>query len=135
MQVCMHTCTHTWMHTHTHTHTCAHAHMCTHTHTCIYVCMHVHTHTCTCTHTHTCACTHAHTHAPTHTSVLMIQSLIYTQLKMGSKQRLETDEDRSMEQKTWHVSCSNNNNNMNICQAPHLDMSPKHFIVIASTGR
>ena len=30
-------------------------------------------------------------------------NLIYTQLKMGSKQRLETDEDTSMEWKAWQV--------------------------------
>ena len=45
-------------------------------------------------------CTHAytptHTQTPAHTSILTTQNLIYTQ--MGSKQRLETDEDS----KTMH---------------------------------
>ena len=49
------------------------------------------------------AYTHAKTHkqAPAHTSILTIQSLVYTQPKTGSKQRLETDEDSNTEQKTW----------------------------------
>ena len=38
-----------------------------------------------------------------HACILATQSLIYTQLKMGSKQRLETDEDSITEQKTWQV--------------------------------
>ena len=47
-------------------------------------------------HTHT----HTHTHtaqAPAHTSLLTMQSLIYAQVKTGSKQRLEADEDSSTE--------------------------------------
>ena len=44
---------------------------------------HIHAHK----HTHT----HTHTQAPTHTSILTVQSLIYTQLKTGSKQRLNWD--------------------------------------------
>ena len=52
-----------------------------------------------CTHTH--IHTHAHTHA--HTSVVTIQNLIYAQLKTGSKQRPETDEDSSTERKAWQV--------------------------------
>ena len=32
------------------------------------------------------------THAPTHMSILTILNVVYTQLKMGSKQRLEMDE-------------------------------------------
>ena len=58
-------------------------------------------------HTHTRAHTHArartHTEAPAHTSILIIQNLTYTQLKTGSKQRLETNEDSSPERKTWQV--------------------------------
>ena len=34
--------------------------------------------------------THIHTQAPVLMSVLTVQNLVYTQLKMGSKQRLET---------------------------------------------
>ena len=51
-------------------------------------------------HTHT----HTQTKVPAHTSILTIQTK-YTQLKnkMGIKQRLEMDEDSSMEQKTWRV--------------------------------
>ena len=44
-----------------------------------------------------------HTQAPTYTSMLITQNLISTQLKSGSKQQLEMDEDSSMEQKTWLV--------------------------------
>ena len=40
-----------------------------------------------------------------HMNVLTIQKLIYTQLKTGSKQRLETDEDSSTKWNTWQV-CS-----------------------------
>ena len=47
------------------------------------------------THTHT----NTHTLAPTHMSILTIQNLIYTQLKTGSKQSLETDEDSNVEWK------------------------------------
>ena len=36
---------------------------------------------------------HAHTQAPAYTSIVNIQSLIYTQLKTGSKQTLEMDEE------------------------------------------
>ena len=48
------------------------------------------------------AYTHTKTHkqAPAHTSILTIPSLVNTQLKTGRKQRLETDEDSSTEQKT-----------------------------------
>ena len=42
---------------------------------------------CTCVH----ACIHARTHTHTHTQT--IQNLIYTQLKTGSKQTLEMDEE------------------------------------------
>ena len=52
---------------------------------------HMHTHTCTHACMHTYACTH--TQAFTHMSILTIQNLIYTQLKTGSNQRLETDKD------------------------------------------
>ena len=45
--------------------------------------------------------THTGTH--THTSMLTTQNLIYAQLKTGSKQQLEMDEDNSLEQKTWLV--------------------------------
>ena len=38
-----------------------------------------------------------------HARVLATRSLIYTQLKMGSQQRLEADEDSTTEQKTWRV--------------------------------
>ena len=38
---------------------------------------------------------HTHTEASTHMSLLTIESSIYTQLKTGSKQRLEVDEDSS----------------------------------------
>ena len=48
-------------------------------------------------HTHT----HIHTQAPAHTSILTIQNFMYTQLKTGSRQRLETDEDSSTERKIW----------------------------------
>ena len=40
------------------------------------------------------------TKAPAPTSILTVQSLIYTQVKTGSKQRLETDKDSSTERKT-----------------------------------
>ena len=63
--------------------------------------MHTHTHTHTHTQTHTHTHTHTHTLAPTHMSILTIQNLIYTQLKTGSKQSLETDEDSSVERKAW----------------------------------
>ena len=53
-----------------------------------------------CTHTHTHMCTHTHTNTHRHASRLTIQNL-KSELKMGSKQRLEMDEDRSMEWKTW----------------------------------
>ena len=43
---------------------------------------------------------HSHTEAPAYMSILTIQNLIYTQLKMGSKQRLEMGEDGSTERKT-----------------------------------
>ena len=46
---------------------------------------------------------YTHTKAPTYTSMLTTQNLISTQLKSGSKQQLEMDEDSSMEQKTWLV--------------------------------
>ena len=52
-------------------------------------------------HTHTHTQTHTGTH--THEHMLIIQSIIYTQLKVGSKQRFEMDEDNSLEQKTWQV--------------------------------
>ena len=39
--------------------------------------------------------TQTHTQAPAHMSILSTRSLIYTQLKMGSKQRVEMDEDSS----------------------------------------
>ena len=78
---------HTRVRVHTHTHTHARAYARTHTHTYTYI------------HTHTY--THRHTQAPAHTSVVTIQNLIYAQLKTGSKQRLETDEDSSTERKTW----------------------------------
>ena len=42
-----------------------------------------------------------HSQAPSHASLLTIQSLIYTQLKTDSEQRLETDEDSSTERKIW----------------------------------
>ena len=84
-RTCTHT--HTQHNTHTHNHT-------THTHTHTHL---THTHT---PHTHT----HTHTHLThTHMSLLTLRNLIYTQLKTGSKQRLETDEDSSTEQKTWQV--------------------------------
>ena len=38
-----------------------------------------------------------------HMSILTIQKLICTQLKNRRKQKLETDEDSSTEQKTWQV--------------------------------
>ena len=49
-------------------------------------------------------CIHTHTHRGTHTH----EHSDYTKLnlhslKMGSKQRLELDEDSSTEQKTWQV--------------------------------
>ena len=34
---------------------------------------------------------------------ILIDKAKFTQLKMGSKQSLEEDEDRGMEQKTWEV--------------------------------
>ena len=40
-----------------------------------------------CTCVHACICAHTHTHTQT------IQNLIYTQLKTGSKQTLEMDEE------------------------------------------
>ena len=57
------------------------------------------------THTRTHARKQARTHARTHarTGILAIHNLIYTQLKADSKQRLETDEDSSTEQKTREV--------------------------------
>ena len=51
------------------------------------------------THTHT----HTYTYRHLHTGIPTIQNLIYTQLKMARKQRLETNEDSSTEQKTWQV--------------------------------
>ena len=74
-----------------------------HTYTCARTRVHTHTHTHTYTYTHTHTYTHRHTQAPAHTSVVTIQNLIYAQLKTGSKQRLETDEDSSTEQKAWQV--------------------------------
>ena len=65
-----------------------HAHTCTHTHT--HTQMHVHT--CTHTHTHTCTNTHEHTD---------YTKLNLHNLKMGSRQRFEMDEDSGMEQKAW----------------------------------
>ena len=50
------------------------------------------THTHTHTHTHSGTCTHKHT-----------DSTKLNLHKTGSKQRLEMNEDSSMEQKTWHV--------------------------------
>ena len=86
-QAATHTCTHT--HTHTTQHNTTQHNTTQHTHT--------HTHT----HYHT---THNQPHnTHTHMSLLTLQNLIYTQLKTGSKQRLETDEDSSTEQKTWQV--------------------------------
>ena len=52
-------------------------------------------------HTHTHTHTYIHTHA--HTSVVTIQNLIYAQLKTGSKQKFETDENSSTEGKAWRV--------------------------------
>ena len=38
--------------------------------------------------------------------IIIIQNLIYTQVKTGSKHRPETDEDRSTERKTWQLVCT-----------------------------
>ena len=48
-------------------------------------------------------CTQTHTQVPAHMSILIMLKLIYTHLKMDSKQRPKTDEDSSIEQKTWQV--------------------------------
>ena len=58
-------------------------------------CAHTHPHTCMYAHLHACT----HTKAPAHMSLLTLESSIYTQLKTGSKQRLEVDEDSSTEWK------------------------------------
>ena len=68
------------------------AHMHAHTHTR----MHTHMHTCTHAHTHTH--THTHTQAPTHKHT-DYKKLNLHNLKTGSKQKLETDEDSSTEWK------------------------------------
>ena len=47
--------------------------------------------------------THAHTQRYSHTQAFWLYKAKFTQLKMGSKQRLEMDEDSSMEQNTWQV--------------------------------
>ena len=87
MSACMHT--HTLTHTHTHslTHTLMQAH--THTHACTHICMHA------CTHTHT----HTHTHRGTHTH----KHTDYTKLthNINRQQRLEAEEDSSVERKMW----------------------------------
>ena len=49
------------------------------------------------------ACMHTHALATAHMSIVTIQNLIYTQLKTGSKQRLEMNEDSSTQRKTWQV--------------------------------
>ena len=89
------------------------------THTHLYTHKHVHTHTSTTTHLIKITCVELHDTGPnTHTHkqrYLRTQAYWiawywgiqtkYTQLKnkMGIKQRLEMDEDSSMEQKTWRV--------------------------------
>ena len=56
---------------------------------------------------HTHVRTHARTHARTHTqhtrAFYSDDEAKFTQLKTGSKQRLEMDEDSRTEQKTWQV--------------------------------
>ena len=68
----------------THTHARARAHTHTHTHT----------------HTRPRARARTHTHTRTHEHS-DYSKLNLHQLKTGSKHRLQTDEDSSMEQKTW----------------------------------
>ena len=63
---------------------------------CIHICAHANTHIHTNTHMHTHPGTHTHEHSDYTKLNLHI-------LKMGSKQRLELDEDSSTEQKTWQV--------------------------------
>ena len=63
--------------------------------------MHKHAHT----HARTHARARAHTHTHTHTRAYRQywQSIIYTQLKTGGKQRQEKEGDSSTERKTWQV--------------------------------
>ena len=99
----MHVLTHINTHTHVHMHICAYAN--THTH------MHVLTHVNTqhiCTYTNTCMYLHMYTHAHTckHTAWPYKAKFThnFNKQKRAAKQKLVTDEDSSMECKTWQVS-------------------------------
>ena len=63
---------------------------------------HTHTHTQLHAHTHTIARTH-HTQRHPHTRAYCLYKAEFAQLKTGSKQRLETNEESGTERKPWQA--------------------------------